>query len=81
MARKPINRWFLSVPGERAAGLLPAAATVDFPLPESADASDIEFTRETLKGCFAILWDNKRVTCISDVEHEEMCEREKEYGA
>jgi hypothetical protein len=75
-----INKWFISCPGERAAGILPVTATVELPMPENADATEIAFVRGVLIHAFAQIWGGSRVHVITDEELANIEAREKEYG-
>ncbi len=69
-----INIWHISVPGEFAAGIWPSSATVEFPMPDKDDKEYVELVRDALKEAFVKIWDDKRVSVVTDLE---LAKREK----
>lgn len=77
-----VDTWFVSAPGEREAGILPSAATVELPMHSDASADEIEFVRGCFKRCFGQIWgeSDARVSVVTDVEIRKRDDAEKEYG-
>jgi len=80
---KPINSFHISCPGDGDAGIPTASAEVQFPIDgnwvEAAPddfAEYVEFVREQLREAFVAIWDDTRVTVMTDVECADMAAAE-----